>query len=173
MILLYTTGGKVNANNIIEGTYIDLEGVDLSSADLQETTFHGGLFGKAIFRGAIMEQTSFSMVSLPQANFDKTIIDNSKFLHCDLSGATWNNAEITNSEFHGSSFRDTDFDSMVLWSVSFNSIDLSLAKGLENVKFIGPSSLGVDTLYKSGGNIPESFLRGCGVPDDFITFYLV
>jgi hypothetical protein len=33
-----------------------------------------------------------------------------------------------------------------------------------------PSSIGIDTIYKSNGNIPEVFLRGCGVPDNFITF---
>ncbi|MGA9771422.1 MAG: toll/interleukin-1 receptor domain-containing protein [Blastocatellia bacterium] len=33
-----------------------------------------------------------------------------------------------------------------------------------------PSTLGIDTIYKSAGNIPESFLRGCGLPDTFITF---
>jgi hypothetical protein len=33
-----------------------------------------------------------------------------------------------------------------------------------------PSSLGVDTIYKSKGGIPESFLRGAGVPDDLIKF---
>ncbi len=33
-----------------------------------------------------------------------------------------------------------------------------------------PSTLGIDTIYKSKGNIPEVFLRGCGVPADFITY---
>jgi hypothetical protein len=29
----------------------------------------------------------------------------------------------------------------------------------------GPSFLSLDTLYESGGNIPEAFLRGCGLKD--------
>jgi TIR domain len=28
----------------------------------------------------------------------------------------------------------------------------------------------VDTIYKSKGNIPEAFLRGCGVPEDMIAY---
>jgi hypothetical protein len=36
---------------------------------------------------------------------------------------------------------------------------------------MGPSTIGIDTLYKSGGKIPEIFLRNCGVPDEFITFF--
>jgi len=50
------------------------------------------------------------------------------------------------------------------------AIDLSQSKGLESVKHIAPSSIGVDTLYKSQGKIPEEFLRGCGLPEDFITY---
>ena len=34
----------------------------------------------------------------------------------------------------------------------------------------GPSTIGLDTIYSSRGQIPESFLRGAGVPDNFITF---
>jgi hypothetical protein len=34
----------------------------------------------------------------------------------------------------------------------------------------GPSTIGIDTIYKSKGKIPEVFLRGCGVPDEFIAY---
>ncbi len=34
----------------------------------------------------------------------------------------------------------------------------------------GPSTIGIDTLYQSGGKIPEAFLRGCGVPDSLIEY---
>lgn len=30
--------------------------------------------------------------------------------------------------------------------------------------------MGIDTFYHSKGNIPESLLRGAGIPDDFITY---
>ena len=32
------------------------------------------------------------------------------------------------------------------------------------------SSIDIDTIYKSHGKIPEVFLRGCGVPDEFIAY---
>jgi hypothetical protein len=38
------------------------------------------------------------------------------------------------------------------------------------VQHDGPSSIGIDTIYHSQGNIPEAFLRGAGVPDDMITY---
>jgi hypothetical protein len=48
----------------------------------------------------------------------------------------------------------------------FADVDLSPTKGLEVVKHLGPSTIGIDTIYRSGGKIPEVFLRGCGVPDE-------
>lgn len=38
------------------------------------------------------------------------------------------------------------------------------------VLHIGPSIIGIETLFKSKGEIPESFLLGCGAPEQFITF---
>jgi TIR domain len=52
----------------------------------------------------------------------------------------------------------------------FSDTDLSIVQGLDTVLHFGPSSIGIDTLYRSGGNIPEAFLRGCGVPDSFIEY---
>ena len=39
-----------------------------------------------------------------------------------------------------------------------------------SVTHAGPSVIDIATLYNSAGKIPEAFLRGCGVPDDFIAF---
>ena len=50
----------------------------------------------------------------------------------------------------------------------FGDVDLSEVKGLESITHKGPSTVGVDTLFRSGGKIPEVFLRGCGVPDALI-----
>jgi len=49
-------------------------------------------------------------------------------------------------------------------------VDLHIARGLETAIHLGPSSIGVDTLYRSKGEIPEVFLRGAGVPDEMITY---
>ena len=53
---------------------------------------------------------------------------------------------------------------------TFGRFDLGSVKGLETVRHLGPSTIGIDTIYKSKGNIPEVFLRGCGVPEDFIVY---
>lgn len=52
----------------------------------------------------------------------------------------------------------------------FADVDLGPVRGLDGVYHLGPSVISIDTIYRSWGNIPESFLRGCGVPDTFIAF---
>ena len=65
---------------------------------------------------------------------------------------------------------DADFKKASLHKTTFTNIDLSKVKGLDSVDHFGPSEISISTLYKSGGKIPEAFLRGCGVPDTFIIF---
>ncbi len=38
------------------------------------------------------------------------------------------------------------------------------------MRHVGPSTIGINTLYRSRGNIPEAFLRGTGIPEEFITY---
>jgi hypothetical protein len=52
----------------------------------------------------------------------------------------------------------------------FADVDLSDTIGLDTIKHIGPSTIGTDTLYRSQGKIPEVFLRGCGLPENLITY---
>ncbi|HEV2194064.1 MAG TPA: toll/interleukin-1 receptor domain-containing protein [Candidatus Acidoferrum sp.] len=53
-------------------------------------------------------------------------------------------------------------------STLFADVDLSSVAGLDTVNHLGPSSIGIDTIYRSKGQIPEVFLRGAGVPEAFI-----
>ena len=76
----------------------------------------------------------------------------------DLSGAYLSNAYLSGANFNLGSCRGT----------LFANVDLSEAQGLESINHSGPSTVGIDTLLRSQGKIPEGFLRGCGVPDALI-----
>jgi hypothetical protein len=52
----------------------------------------------------------------------------------------------------------------------FGDVDLSRVEGLESIVHEGPSTIGIDTVYRSRGRIPEVFLRGAGVPDELISY---
>jgi hypothetical protein len=55
-------------------------------------------------------------------------------------------------------------------SSSFGDTDLNQVRGLESLRHFAPSTIGIDTVYRSGGNLPELFLRKCGVPEGFIVY---
>lgn len=95
-------------------------------------------------------------------------IGNVNFSYAKLDGANFNDAFVVSADFTGASLIDTNFGGALLTEAKFTNTDLSKSQGLETVRHFGPSFISVDTLYKSGGNIPECFLRGCDVPDKFI-----
>src|SRR5258708_5987158 len=71
----------------------------------------------------------------------------------DLTGADLSHADLSRAR--------------VLWT-TFGDVDLSMVKGLETVMHKGPSTIGIDTIIRSQGKIPDIFLRGAGVPDSII-----
>jgi len=82
-----------------------------------------------------------------------------------LSGAV-----LEGSNLNGTNLNATDLSEAWLLSTDLGNTDLSTARGLSTVNHAGPSTIGIDTIYKSGGKIPDVFLRGCGVPDGFIAY---
>ncbi len=112
---------------------------------------------------------------LHNADFSGVDLSGADLGYANLGNANLSSADLSRSVLYGADLRDAnlsgaDFTFVIVGYTAFAGNDLSEVEGLETVRHDGPSSIGVDTLYKSGGKIPEAFLRGCGVPADFITF---
>jgi len=144
--------------NLSGGAFLinaDLGHANLRGADLRDADLSGANLGRADLSGA----------ALSGAHMRKTDLSGTVLTDVDLDGVTFFGAELWNTELSGANFENAR-----IGRTSFSNVDLSVAKGLDKVEHYGPSSIGIDTLYKSGGKIPNEFLRGCGIPDDFITF---
>jgi hypothetical protein len=74
------------------------------------------------------------------------------------------------TDLSGARLSGADLSMATLGATTLAFVDLRGVKGLETVQHKGPSSIGIETIYASNGEIPEIFLRGAGVPDTFITF---
>nr|MDQ3820099.1 toll/interleukin-1 receptor domain-containing protein [Acidobacteriota bacterium] len=148
----------------------DLTGAKLSGADLTEATLTYANLTDAKLTDAKLSHAILWNAHLCGA--DLTLAD---LWNADLWGANFTDADLSYSELQHTNFnrtilRGTKFNKARMGNATFGNIDLSEAVGLETVGHIAPSTVGTDTLYLSGGKIPESFLRGCGIPDDFITY---
>jgi hypothetical protein len=158
---------------------------DLANGDFRNRDFSGANFCDANFHETDLVYTNFTGANLKQANLDKSNLDSTILNNADLLLASLVAAEITDANLSGAVLRyanllgtgffeskvdGASFDGASMSYTSFGNMDLSTARDLEKVFHFGASTIGIDTLYKSAGKIPEAFLRGCGVPDDFITF---
>jgi hypothetical protein len=88
----------------------------------------------------------------------------------NLMGANLSDAELTGANLTDANLTDADLSRASIGYTTFANTDLGKARGLDSVIHWSPSTIGIDTIYRSGGNIPEVFLRGAGVPENFITF---
>jgi TIR domain len=53
------------------------------------------------------------------------------------------------------------------WTI-VSDINLRSVKGLATIQHQGPSFISIDVLYRSPGELPDVFLRGCGLSDEMI-----
>jgi hypothetical protein len=103
------------------------------------------------------------------ANLSEALV-RGKLIRTDLTGADLSNASFLYVYLDLPVLSDANFDSVSLgWTESIR-VDLSTVKNLDGCIHDGPSTMSIDTFYRSHGNIPEVFLRGCGVPEQFITY---
>lgn len=170
-------------------TRTDLCDADLRGSLLEEVTaryvrIERANLKRAKLRLAILEQAWMEDANLRFADLQYADLSMARLENADLAGASLFGANCNGTFFDGANLRDTrlthatlinaslDGTSLADASVGFTTfvdVDLSKIGGLASVRHEGPSTIGVDTIYKSGGKIPESFLRGCGVPESFIT----
>jgi hypothetical protein len=88
----------------------------------------------------------------------------------DLGSANLGGANLLGANLHNARLTGLDLSGAICNATVFSAVDLSETKGLESARHLGPSSLGIDSLFLSKGRIPEEFLRGCGVPEVLIEF---
>lgn len=138
----------------------ELNDANLSGTRLCRANLSGANLNRSDFRGADLRGASLSMAYLHGADLRGA----------DLSEANLSGANLVEANLTGTELSNTAFDnSKIQWAI-FGYVDLSTARSLNTAVHDGPSIIGIETLFKSKGEIPEAFLRGCGVPDALIAY---
>ena len=147
----------------------DLRGADLSGADLDRTVLSDANLSGANLSGANLQRSSLIGADLTGANFTGANFSGADLVRSDLTDAVLNDADMFQTRVWGCTVNGTDFSGAALGYTVFQDCDLRNAIGLERVRHDAPSSVGVDTVYRSGGQIPGVFLSGAGVPGSIAT----
>ena len=138
----------------------DLREAKLQIADMRGANLQGANLISAVLHGADLSKADLSKADLIEADFKRAILKGADVGEANLEGANLAAADLTGTNF---------CKAKVGWT-SFVDVDLSVIRGLEYVVHTGPSHIGINTIYRSQGKIPAQFLRGAGVPDNFIEF---
>jgi hypothetical protein len=152
----------------LEGVYLEgvnLKGADLAHANLSCTSFSGADFTDANLKSANLSDANLTGVNLTRANLEGANLTGSYRAPVDISFFYHSRTTLADANLFCANFDGAECEGTI-----FANNDLSQTKNLDRVIHRGPSEISISTLYKSAGGIPEAFLRGCGVPDEFITF---
>lgn len=156
----------------------DLTRADLSGAELFEADLTKADLSRAKLIGAYLDRADLSKAKLIEADLSKAklswaYLSEADLTRADLSGAELFGADLSKVTLTGtlietSSLVGTNLEEAQVLGCVFANVDLSSCTGLNSVSHRGPSTLGVDSIIRSKGRIPEAFLRGVGLPDAWI-----
>jgi len=123
---------------------VDLRGVSLAFARLQGANLRGASLVGAKLRGA----------NLRRADLRDADLRDAKLMEANLTLANLGGADVTGATF---------------WETVFDRVNFNGTIGLDRCRHGGPSVIDERTLRRSRG-LPQEFLRGCGLSDDFIAY---
>lgn len=157
-----------------------LDGMNLSSADLRRANLSRTNLRWADLRNADLSDANLAEASLigtdlrgsnlRKAALRSTYLQDTDFRRTTLRGADFREANLLGADLTGADLSEADFTHASVAFTVFGNVDLASARGLELMVHIGPSVIGADSLFRAQGRVPEAFLQGAGVPDDFITY---
>jgi hypothetical protein len=161
-------------------TQVVLMDADLRGADLTQTTLRRSNLIGADLRGAKLIEANLTDADLRradlresdfrEANLREADLSDANLSGANLSGSYLNGTNLSGSYLNGTNLSGTYFIGVHISGTIFAGLDMSQVIGLDTIFHYGPSIISIDTVYKAQGQIPEVFLRGCGVPETFITF---
>jgi hypothetical protein len=142
-----------------------LNEADLSKAYLGWVDFTGASLQAADLSDAILNEVNFSEADLSEAEFSGADLSGANFSKADLRETNLTKANLQRADLNEVLLYETNLDEANVGSTRFGDIDLRGVYGLGTIRHVGPSTLGIDTIERSHGQIPTAFLRGCGLSD--------
>jgi len=155
--------------------WANLSEANLRCADLRDTNLQGANMTGSNLRGTRLNSANLSQANMSRADISASRLNNANLHGADLNGADLSNsilkgANLVGANLTGANLAGADLTNAIVGATIFGNVDLSNVKGLESFKHIGPSTVGIDTIYKSNGKVPVLFLRNAGVPKHLMDY---
>ena len=147
----------------------NLAGAMLKDADLSEANLAGADLNRAELNFSKLSDAYLTRADLRGADLSGAILVRSDLFGAILSGANLGGSILWAANLSDAELSNSSFDKAILWLTVFGKTSLKSAYGLESCVHQGPSIIDFHTLMASGP-LPEVFLRGCGLSDEFIRY---
>jgi hypothetical protein len=157
----------------------DLWEANLGSADLSAANLEGAYLGganlgaanlsAANLEGAYLAGATLTIANLTGANLSGANLIGADLTRAKLSGAKLIGADLNRAKFIKAGLTRANLTEALLAGTVFGDIDLTRVIGLETCNHSSGSIIDYQTLARSGP-LPLSFLRGVGLPDNFIEY---
>ena len=160
----------------------ELPGVDFSRANLLSVNLSNANLSGAKFGNAFLLLANLAEARLHDAELYRTVLEGVDLSKADLSyaklmkayllGANLSEANLSMTALDLANLTHADLRKANMYFAHFaetilSATNLGGAKQLDTCVHVRPSSVDIRTLQESG-MLPEKFLRGCGLPQDFI-----
>jgi len=142
----------------------DLRGAHLQAANLGEAFLEGADLRGANLVGANLESAVLRGAKLQEAKLTRTVLDKARLDGANLTGAELSDASLKDANLDKANLSYTLFSETIIAGANLKD-----AVGLDTCRHHGPSAIDYFALARSWP-LPEVFLRGCGLPDDLITY---
>lgn len=173
----------------LNGTH--LNGSDLNSAHLSDAHLVGAKLRHADLNGAHLNNADLrnahmDSIDLSSARLNRADLRNAHLRHACLRSADLGHADLGDADLRDADLRDADLREAlfrfgrldgvnlrgaVVSRTLFADLDLRTVKGLAELRHDGPSSIELYTVQLPQDGSALHFLRGCGVPDEWIDDY--
>ncbi len=139
----------------------NLRRAKIQKANLARANLTGANLNNAVLTWSTLGRANLQSAQLVEADLNATNLCGSDLRNANLKYASLIGANLTRANLEGA-----DLSYAIVGGTLFGNVDLSVVTGLDTLVHLGPSTIGIDTVFKSKGNIPEVFLQNAGVPPD-------
>jgi uncharacterized protein YjbI with pentapeptide repeats len=120
-------------------------------------------------RTRVVLQADLSEADLSEVDLIDADLRGADLFGVNLSGADLRRADLSGANLSGAKLDGTNLEKAMFEATVFGDVDLTGVTGLEQCRHDGPSTIDHRTLQNSGA-LPLAFLRGVGLPDNFIDY---
>jgi uncharacterized protein YjbI with pentapeptide repeats len=150
-------------------TQANLSYADLSYANLSRAYLSNANLTHANLIEADLSNADLTYAGLRDAKLRDANLIYAKLINVDLTLADLTNADLIEANLTHANMTQANLSDAELYETVFADVDLNSVIGLATCRHKGPSTIDHRTLQKSG-SLPLSFLRGVGLPDNFIDY---